>query len=264
MSEYEYFMVYNEKLSKSIDSALEFAVHYILKELGDNVISILLTGSLSRGEGVWKFYKGDPILVSDIDLFIVVEKPISNYVLNRISNEISRRTGFSFDIKFSLFELLPYLPKDTHTFDWKYSSKVLWGANVLDIFPKFSSEDIDQKDIIILFFNRILLTLKKFPIFGLYSTNSKILLSNEASKTLFTCADLIIIANGEYSPSISDKIKILRRLKNTDITSTHHTSVKSVLLKEINNAFRFRFYNEHLLYYQDAFEYWIRSKNSCF
>ena len=248
------FFKENKEAKRRVLRALEETISSVLHQY-DDVVSIILFGSLARKEGVWKREEGRLSIISDLDLLVITRKKRKlSKGLRRIVESIKEREGFEIDIRFICRDKLKGLIKDTHTFDEK-EGVTLWGKNVIPEFPKFNKDDIGLKDVIFLFFNRVLLTVLNFPIFNVEEIDAKKWLSHEASKTLFTCADIINICGGRYYPSVFKRVKFAKEackeLKLPD---------EKIFLRDLEKAVNFRFKETHKPFMSNPFNYWLRSK----
>ncbi len=155
---------------------------------------------------------------------------------------------------------LKFFPRDTHTYDIKYTGRVIYGIDVRKHFPIIKQTDIGEKDIVFLFFNRALLSIEELSPQILQSQNNGDLekISHEASKTIFTCADLITINFGSYHPSIISRINKIRKL----MPNVNLKLENQEFLSDLERAYNFKYKNQDELYINDAFTLWQRGKKA--
>lgn len=249
-----FFYRENEEAKTKVISALNRITPEILRCCRD-VISIILFGSFARGEGVWKGKKNLGI-ISDLDLLIVTKrKKAASEKLKRMIKQVEEKEKIAVELDFVCHKSLKKLRKDTHNLDRK-EGIVIWGEDVTSNFPQFRKEEINIKDIIFLFFNRILLALEKFPVKDVKNIKSKTWLSHEACKGIFTCTDMICIRYSNYNPAVIKRIEFARKkCKQLMITN------KDVFLEDLERAFNFRFRDVSTFYMNDAYDYWLRSRD---
>ncbi|RKX44205.1 MAG: hypothetical protein DRP27_07000 [Thermotogae bacterium] len=248
------FFKENKEAKRRVLRALEETISSVLHQY-DDVVSIILFGSLARKEGVWKREEGRLSIISDLDLLVITRKKRKlSKGLRRIVESIKEREGFEIDIRFICRDKLKGLIKDTHTFDEK-EGITLWGEDITSEFPKFKEEDINIEDAIFLFFNRVILTLNSFPLSNIKSAHARRWLSHEASKTMFTCADLISIFYGKYFSSILERVKFAEtKLKSLNIPD------RKAILEDLKIAVNFRFKEVNKVSINNAYDYWARSR----
>lgn len=252
------FYRHNKDASRKVSDII-YRIVLKLLEYYDDIISILLFGSIARGEGIWKRGNDNTIkIISDLDLLVITNKTRTySKEFKRFMNELESYENISIDIKFLRFKTLRNSNLDTHTFD-KKDSLIIWGLDLSSYFPEVKKEDIKIDDMIFLFFNRIILTLEKFPILELknLSPGAKEWLSHEASKTMFTCADLVSIYFGNYTSSVIEKVKFTRKQ-----SEKLRIPNKNKFLKDMEKAFNFRFKNIDVNYFDDPFHFWLSARD---
>jgi len=258
LNKFVFFKIENEEARNKILNLIRVMVSEILHR-SNSVVSIMLVGSFARHEGVWKVKHGKIKILSDLDLLVITKKRENiSKRLRKPLKELEQKSGITVDLMTIRYSNLGKLLKDTHTLDRK-RGVTIWGENVTSKFPKFEKDDIDFKDILFLFFNRVLLTLVN-PIFANFKCSNEDFLerlSYEASKTMFTCADLINIYCNNYQTFITEKVKNAnKQLKTRDVEID-----KKIFLEDLNKAANFVFKETNLLYFPRCFEYWLKARN---
>jgi len=191
----------NDELQRAIRLRIEQVVSEVLIHFRD-VVSIVLIGTLGRGEGIWKLDYGIPKLTSDVDILIVTRNSQSlPEPLKYLSFEQEVEIPVTFNL--ATHRNLTRHRKGTYAMDIKEGGNVIWGEDVIKHLPEVRSEDIGFEDIVALFFNRGLFSIMDLSPDDLISTDITVLirLSHEASKMVSTCADMILISNVAYTPS---------------------------------------------------------------
>jgi len=251
---HSFFYQKNHEAKERITKALKFLVSEVTHGRND-ITSIILFGSLGQNEGVWKEKNGRIELISDIDLLVLTKTrgPASKSIKN-IVKKAEREYRVKVDLKYIRHTSLLGSVKDTHLFDRK-AGVVIWGGDSTGFFPSFQKNDLGLEDADFLFFNRVFLTVESFPIneFEIKKSGAREWISNEAAKTFFTCADLITLFFNEYHLSSCKRIALAKaRLREFPLDGN--------FLKELNKALAFRFHNSKDYYFDDAIEYWMKSK----
>ncbi len=249
----KFFQKENKEAEIKIIKVLNRIIFETLRCYND-VVSIILFGSLASGEGVWK-REGKIRVISDLDLLIITKKKRAlTKKLKYTIEEIKEKEGIDVDLKFICYNTLKKMNKDTHTFDRK-EGIIIWGKNVTSYFPDFKDGDINIKDIIFSFFNQVLLNIESFPIFDTENLNTKKWLTYKASKNMLTCTRMISTYYNNYSSSILKRVEFTKK-KCEELTILN----KDVFLEDLNNAVDFRFKDVDNSYLNNAYDYWVRSR----
>lgn len=253
-----FFVKENVEAERKIENLIERVKSEILNYFNKDIVSISLIGSFAVGEGVLKKKNGEVKIISDLDLFVItkIREKIPKK-LEETLKDIEDETGITVDLKIKRYIKLRFLPKDTHTLDIKKSGIVIHGKDVVPVLPEFEEGDITSKDIFFLFFNRIILSIEEYSPGDIAASHKNKLerLSHEASKTMFTCADMIGIHHGNYPSSIVKRVKFVEnKLGKIKIN-------KEKFLKDLNTALKFRFEETNKLYLENAHNYWFRARN---
>ena len=258
LDRFVFLKIENKEARKKILNLVRVVVPEILRH-SSSVVSIMLVGSFARQEGVWKVKREKIKIMSDLDLLVITKKRENiSERLRKPLKELEQKVGTTVDLTSIRYSDLEKLPKNTHTLDRK-RGLTIWGKNVTSKFPKFEKDDIDFKDILFLFFNRVLLTLENLIFIDFKCTNEDFLerLSYEATKTMFTCTDLINIYCNDYQTSFTEKVKNV----NKQLRTTNVEIDKKMFLKDLNKASNFVFKETSLLYFPRSYEYWLTARN---
>lgn len=249
----KFFQKENKEAEIKIIKVLNRIIFETLRCYND-VVSIILFGSLASGEGVWK-REGKIRVISDLDLLIITKKKRAlTKKLKYTIGEIKKKEEIDVDLKFVCYNTLKKINKDTHTFDRK-EGIIIWGKDVTSYFPEFKDGDINIKDIIFSFFNQVLLNIESFPTFDTENLNAKKWLTYKASKNMLTCTRMITIHYNNYSPSILKRVEFTKK-KCEELTILN----KDVFLEDLNKAVDFRFNDIDNSYLNNAYDYWVRSR----
>ena len=155
-------------VSKEGDKKVEKDMSIIVNELKKipKVISIILTGGFGRGEGPIKKIKNKIALYNDYDVQVVSEIAMDKEKVDRLSEEISKKLGFSgiinfypfvkerqkikdnfyLDLKFyTLKELKELLPR-IRTYEFRNDSTILYGKDIRKLIPNYSLKKISLSE----------------------------------------------------------------------------------------------------------------------
>lgn len=117
-------------------------------------ISIILLGSLSRGEGSWYKRENDIILLSDIEFLTIIpkgftEKKELEEELHSVAKDIfgSNTSFFHIDSTFITLMQLKRLEKKLLTFDANLYGTTVVGNDYINMIPKVTIQNINYHDI---------------------------------------------------------------------------------------------------------------------
>lgn len=143
----------NKDVDKFIDAYLQ-QLKMLVKKNCDGKVSVLLIGSLARGEGTWKYINSIPELVSDIEYLIIYEE---GFITNNLRDEIDRlnqiyvnashSSTFHIDYSFIKRSDLKNLERKLLVYDSKMSGALIIGREVVDDFPEININNINLIDI---------------------------------------------------------------------------------------------------------------------
>lgn len=150
---------------KKIQRDLDFINGEINKKIKD-VVSIVLTGSFSRGEGPVKKIKGSFVPYNDYDIQIITKSKKSKKIADLLSNGISKKLGyrgiinfypfkkekqkmkdcFYIDLKInSIGEIKKFLPR-IRNYELRNDSKIIYGKDVRKLIPNFTLSEIPNSE----------------------------------------------------------------------------------------------------------------------
>jgi|GEM_PF-1118980 len=155
-------MNYFAKSHDSLDTLIDEFFQCIIKEIclnENNIVSILLLGSLSRGEGTWNIVNNKLAIESDIEFFIVhnpslktkkliVEKidNIKDRILKKNDIVILANT-FHIDYSFINIKNLKSMEKKLLIYDAKKTGRIIYGKDIRHLLPEVNINNINLYDI---------------------------------------------------------------------------------------------------------------------
>jgi len=149
------FQVKNEEAKIKVIRALDDIVSKLCQYCGNDIVSIVLFGSIAKGEGVFKRKNKTIKIISDLDLLIVTKRRIPILLklkkLRQAIKEIEKKENVCVDLKFICYNKLRHLATDTHTLD-RREGITIWGKDITSEFPKFRHSDISIEDAIFFIF----------------------------------------------------------------------------------------------------------------
>src|SRR5574339_272022 len=130
-----------------IENCKKITVEYLIGTIGrDNIVSIILYGSVARHEESYKYVNGKPYLESDIDVLVVVRSKavavrlliILKRLSNNITNELRKQLSLS-HVHLSITtesRLLLTHPNYFHL-HLKLNGKVIFGKELIGLMPSY-------------------------------------------------------------------------------------------------------------------------------
>jgi len=213
----------NKVVNKAIENIKKQIVDAIVREFDPK--SILFIGSFGTNEVAAIMNEEKLKFLSDCEVCIVPNKPISKGSTEKIKSSLSKVTGLELVIAINpVLKVYSYLsiPRfisrkiwkpSTQKFDLKYGSKVIYGENCLQKIPNFEPKDIPLWEGIRLMFNRMAETLKYFSI-----DSSEVCSGEEQkliywiSKIIIACQDALLLSIGQYDSSYRIRNNLFQEL----------------------------------------------------
>lgn len=225
---------------KSSDKAIQKYLDIVTADIVEaipSVKSIILMGGYGKGEGgIIKTKKGY-MPVNDFDLYIVTEKLMPDKFLEDLAEKISKKLGWGgkahaeafetarydfkkflhIDIRCLVKSQLKYLPHTVRYFEMKYASKVLYGEDVLKLFPEIKEDELPISEGLRLIMNRqILLMIAMKPEWvknpRLMTKQERKILFYYIGKAYFTACENILICNGRFKPTYYGRAIELKKM----------------------------------------------------
>lgn len=149
-----FFYKENEHLEKKVNLYFE-RLEDFNKEHFNGDLSVILLGSLSRGEGTWMDQDGKTVMVSDIEFFTVYPDGFKNFekfetLAQTLAQEIFQEnssTLFHVDNTFISQDELGGLEKKLLTYDAIHFGKCVCGEDCMGKFPHVDIDNINLFDI---------------------------------------------------------------------------------------------------------------------
>ena len=255
-----YFTPANPLCQQEADGLVERVTEAILCRLGAaEVVSVLLIGSLARGEGVWKSGPMCPAIQSDLDLFVVTrwQRRVPNLLRSDLER-LERESGVSVDVRLAPRPRLCLYPKTVGVLDIYEHHDLLFGPEPTRWLPRVDADALDHKDIAYSFFNEVILSVAELSPVDLTASDQDSLsrLSYRATKTLFTCAGMMCLHRGCYRPTMSGRIALVAAEKQVPLADDG-----GVFLEDLRSAYAFRFEEPDVRYLPGALASWHRARN---
>jgi len=137
-----------------IDGCKKIITKYLINVMGkDNIVSIILYGSVARHEESYKYVNGKPYLESDIDVLVVVRSKavavrfliIFKRLCNNITNELRKQWSLS-HVNLSITtesRLLLMHPNSFHL-HLKLNGKVIFGKELIGLMPSYGYDQYKE------------------------------------------------------------------------------------------------------------------------
>lgn len=215
INDINYFYKENKYITKIINSYFE-NIEIILN--ANNLrSSILLIGSLSRGEGTWKFIDNHYKVYSDVEFWIIYENEIDKTILDNelgiIKSKIFNNTDwplFHIDYSYVRLDNLKKMERRFLVFEAKQLGKTIIGEDYRNVLPEINIKNIYIDDIRDIIFHRL------FSYFH-YSANSNISDDDERYIIAKNSLDLItyfLVKNNYLVAGLSQRLSIFMQNYN--------------------------------------------------
>jgi len=212
----------SEVIDARIESDLEIIKNILINEFGNEIISLVLIGGFSRGEGSVLIENDFVRPLIDYDVVIIVEKRIDNPKLGRCSGEIVKKIGlkeknFHIDLIPIPINSLKKLSFTQFNYDFKYASNVFYGdKNILSLIPEFDVRKMPLETARFLLFNRVINFIYTFSYDFINKrppTNEEsLLLKYQCLKNILDAGTALLILHSEYSPSYRERNERFKKL----------------------------------------------------
>jgi predicted nucleotidyltransferase len=217
-----------------IDNCKKITIEYIVDAIGrDNVVSIILYGSVARNEESYKYVNGKVLLESDLDVLVVVKNSTvlvkSLIVLKRLGKMISDKLRKNWllsyvSLSFTTEERLLYTKHNSFHLHLRLNGKVIFGKELIKMMYDYGYEDYKKiptsqlnRDI----FGFMILLVKSIKESGIMDGNITTdgynsILKSIRKLTLFMIRGLIIKESMPLNPYDLTEIKTKGRLIQTN------------------------------------------------
>lgn len=222
--------------SGKADKKIEEDMEIICKEIREkipNVLSIILTGGFSRGEGSVKEINGKFYPYNDYDIQVISKKQLSKEKTDNISVDISRKLGYKGIINFYPFkkeeqkikenfyvdlkynnasDLKKLLPR-VRTYELKNNSMLLYGKDMRNLIPDCKLEEIPLSE------GAKLLLDRMSQMIEYYSTEKKYdgeFLEYIIQQTYAACCTSLLLLSKKYEIGYEKSMKILKQTYRKD------------------------------------------------
>ncbi len=215
----------SDEADKKIQSDMDFIVSEI-KKADPEVISIILTGGFSRGEGPVKLVDEKVLPYNDYDIQIVSKKKLGKEEADKISVEISKKLGyrgidnfypfrkeeqridnnFYIDLKWDTVSDLRKLLPRIRNYELRNNSKVLYGMDIRKVIPNFSLKDMPLSEGAKLLLDRMSQLIEYYSSEGKYEQEC---LSYFVQQAYVAACTSLLLLSGKYQIGYKTSMEIL-------------------------------------------------------
>lgn len=222
--------------SKQADEKIENDMKIIVEELRKRVpfvISIILTGGFSRGEGPVKKIKGKFYPYNDYDIQVISKEKLGKDKVDEIATEISKKLGYrgielfypfkkeEQDIKNNFYvdlkcdaptDLKNLLPR-IRTYELKNHSKVLWGEDLRNLIPDYKIGEIPLSEGAKLLLDRMSQMIEYYSVEKKHEKES---LTYFIQQAYASCCTSLLLLSGKYKIGYKNSMEILKKTYKKD------------------------------------------------
>lgn len=261
------------KYSKVDDPRIVDVINIIRDEIVKRFqpASIVIAGGFGRGEASFLEEDGEFKALSDCEVAIVSNRPISKKKLAKLSRELTRRTGMEVVISNSLllraYTRFPvpamvsrkiWRPSIQH-FDLKEGSQVIYGQNILNRLPAIRPEEIPLWEGIRLMLNRMAASLSYFPVGSTDIERSEAIYW--INKVIIACQDALLLSIRYYHYSYEARNLMLQEIFPRRFSELNIKIPKFLPLAA--RAAEYKLRPEKGAYTEDLSELWFDTAEMC-
>src|SRR5919112_277967 len=161
--------------SEIIHDCTTMILKYLLDFIGrENIVSVILTGSVARDQATYKYIDGKPFLESDLDLVVVVKRiaTIKSFTsIKRLSKKVThelkkKRLLSHVSLSITTEKALLHASPSIFYQDLNLNGKVIFGKEIHSLLRKYETIEIPIQDVYRLIFNRMVESLEVLVISG--------------------------------------------------------------------------------------------------
>ena len=231
----KYFYKENQALQRAIDGYFaELSAYNDANFHG--ALSIILLGSLSRGEATWIQTDGGPVMVSDIEFFTVYPEGFTGFgQFDKAMEEAARKVFpeqtsklFHIDNTYICRTQLPRMERKLLTYDAQMMGKTVVGQDDLDKLPQMTLKTINYRDI------RDVLTHRVFSVlyygFPLKKTDQMEQYRYCLAKNSLDLMTVMLVVHGQLASGFINRLELIRQLPIDETVKSYFTYCLSVKL----------------------------------
>ena len=190
-------------LEAAIAAALREVIATAETELGNRLVSLALWGSLSRGEGRWEWRGGDPHLLSDLDIYVLVRPGTPRAAqFGRELGEAMARRGMDLEVYVRPAWQVRFRGRPTVLAELRQSGLLLAGAPL----TRFVPEPPQCRFHVGQGCRRLYSFARKAVVAAAARSPHLAATPVEAAKLASVTADFLTMSRGEYYPRLADKV----------------------------------------------------------
>lgn len=222
----------SKKADKKISQDMEVIIREIRKTI-PGVLSIILTGAFSRGEGPFKIEKNKIYLYNDYDIQVVTNKDIEKENIDRISTLISEILGykgiknfypfkkenqkmkenFYIDLKVDSVKNLRRMLNRIRTIELRNYSRILYGKDLRNLIPDYKIRNIPKTEGAKLLLDRMSQMIEYYSTENKHDKEFLCYIIQQAYAAI--CTSLLLIS-GKYEIGYLKSMKIFKESYKRD------------------------------------------------
>jgi len=247
-------------ISKEADKKIEEDMRIICDELKrriPNVLSIILSGGFSRGEGPVKIEKNKMYPYNDYDIQVICNFKLDKEEIDKIATEISEKLGykgiaifypfkkeqqkmkdnFYIDLKCDMPKDLKKLLPRIRTYELKNHSLLLFGEDYRNLIPGYNLKDIPLSEGAKLLLDRMSQMVEYYSTTGKYE---KEFLTYIIQQAYAACCTALLLLSGRYQIGYKKAMEIFKENYEKDFPELYekipdlHKKIEKFVLWKIN------------------------------
>ena len=261
----KYAAVEDQKVQDFIEIQLKL-IGQIIEKMIPGIVSIVLSGSFSRGEGsIQVLNEQDFIIQKDFDIFIfsreipdqLTYKTLKDRVLKEIKTSNNVHYGnknFKINLEFIDVNHINDLPPDISTYELKKNGLIISGKNILHLIPKSVSK-FNTSTILRILLNKLIGLVENNPFFNENSLD----ISYECHKTYIEINTVLCILFNCYETNYTARFNALKQ--NWEKVPKYLRDLEPDLLNKMEEALNFKLKPIRNLEKINLKELWLKTKD---
>jgi hypothetical protein len=190
-------------LEAALAEALTEVAAMVTTRLGDELVSLALWGSLSRGEGRWVWEGSQPRFLSDLDLYVLVRRGARHTrQLARDLRDVMARRGLELELYIRPAWQMRHGVRPTVLSELRHTGALLAGVPLARVVPEPSPRRFHVGQGC----RRLYSFARKAMVAAAARSPHLAALPAEAAKLAGVTADFLTMSQGAYYPRLTDKV----------------------------------------------------------
>lgn len=187
----------------------------------DNVVSVILMGSTSRGELSYIKIDGELTIFSDYEFLLITKRKFIKTELSALKNKIhlleqrfcSNNPLFHIDFSYTTVKRISKFPKILRQYEFTKTARVICGDDLILRFPEVTLKNLDFKNLNEIIFKRLWHILKFIPnrfLHGDLTDQEKIQFNYVLSRNVLDISTIYLPYHKVLLPTYTERVNYIR------------------------------------------------------